>query len=80
MQFRLGDKVKVVIPPGDVTGTDVIKKYQGKVTVVKRIKTYHKGPSTLGRTVILAGCRSDWGINYEFLEEWLQLADEGDEE
>ena len=31
-------------------------------------------------TVILAGCRSDWGINYEFLEEWLQLADEGVEE
>ena len=67
MQFRLGDKVKVVIPPGDVTGTDVIK-------------TYHKGTSTLGRTVILAGCRSDWGINYEFLEEWLMLADEGVEE
>ena len=44
------------------------------------IKTYHKGTSTLGRTVILAGCRSDWGIDYEFLEEWLQLADEGVEE
>lgn len=80
MQFRIGDKVKVVIPPGDVTGTDAVKKYQGKVTVVKTIKTYHKGSSTLGRTVILAGCRSDWGIDYEFLEDWLILADEGDEE
>lgn len=71
MQFRMGDKVKIMFPPGEVIGTEIIRKYQNKVTVIKGIKTYHKGKSSLGRAYVLAGCRSDWGINYEFVEDWL---------
>lgn len=77
MQFRIGDKVKVMFPQGDVVGTDVIRKYQNKVTIIKEIKTYHKGTSSLGRSYVLAGCRSDWGIDYEFIEEWLVPIVEG---
>lgn len=78
--LKVGDRVKVVIPRGDVTGANIVKQFNGKVTVVKEVKTYYKSKSSLGRTFALAGCKSDWGIDYEFVEEWLVPLDEEVEE
>ena len=76
--LKIGSRVKVMLPLGDQVGASTVKQYHGKVTVIKDIRTYHKGTSSLGRSFILAGCKSDWGIDYEFLEGWL-IPIEGDE-
>lgn len=69
--LKIGDKVKVMIPLGDRVGANTVKQYHGKVTVVKGINTYYKGTSSLGRSFLLVGCKSEHGIDYEFLEDWL---------
>ena len=74
--LKIGDRVKVAFPPGEQTLFDDIKKFEGKVSVVKERRYYRKTHSTTFYTYILAGCRSDWGISYEFCEEWLVPLDE----
>ena len=69
--LKIGSRVKVMLPLGERMGAETLSQYHGKVTVIKEIHTYHKGTSSLGRTFVLAGCKSDWGIDYEFLEDWL---------
>ena len=80
MHFKAGDKVKVMLPLGDSIGTNTVKQYHGKVAVIKAVKSYHKKSSMLGYAYTLTGCRSDWGIDLEFIEEWLVPMDEGVEE
>ena len=80
MQFKKGDRVKVMLPAGDSIGTSTVRQYNGKVTIIKVAKSYHKKSSTLGCAYTLMGCRSDWGIDLEFCEEWLVPIDEGVEE
>lgn len=75
MQFHIGDKVKVMLP-ADQIGTDTVKEFQGKVSVVEAVRYYRKGSSMLGRSYILLGCKSDWGIDYEFTEDWLVPLDD----
>ena len=69
--LKIGDKVKVVFPASDQASAETVKKYQGKVTTIKDVRIYRKGKSSQGRTYVLAGCRSDWGIDYEFVDDWL---------
>lgn len=76
MQFHIGDRVKVMLP-ADQTGVDTVRQFQGKVSVIKSAHFYCKGKSMLGRSYTLLGCKSDWGIDYEFLEDWLIPIDEG---
>lgn len=78
--LQLGDKVRVVFPASDQASAETVKKYQDKVTIIKSIHIHKKGKSSQGRTYILAGCKSDWGIDYEFVEDWLIPIDEGVEE
>ena len=80
MHLRIGDRVKVMLPLGDATGASTVKQYNGKVTVIKSVKSYHKKSSMLGYAYTLVGCRSDWGIDLEFIEDWLVPIDEGVEE
>lgn len=78
--LQLGDKVRVMFPASDQASAETVKKYQDKVTIIKNIHIHKKGKSSQGRTYILAGCKSDWGIDYEFVEDWLIPIDEGVEE
>lgn len=78
--LRIGDRVKVMYPSGDVIGLEPIKCFQNKVTVVKGCHIYQKGKSSLGRSYTLAGCKSDYGIDYEFIEEWLIPLGESEED
>lgn len=75
MAFNIGDRVKVM-PPSDQVGVDTIKQFQGKVTLVKDVRIYRKENSMLGRGYTLLGCKTDWGIDYEFCEEWLVPVDD----
>ena len=70
--LKIGDKVKVMLPVSDqASAAATVKKYQNKVTVIKEVHIHKKGTSSQGRTYVLAGCKSDWGIDYEFVEDWL---------
>ena len=66
-----------MLPPNETIGANTVRQFQDKVTVVKAVKSYHKKSSMLGYAYILAGCKSDWGIDYQFCEEWLVPIDEG---
>lgn len=75
--LRIGDRVKVFFPPGEQTVFADLKKFEGKVTVIKEDRYCKKDHSTTFHTYILAGCKSDHGIPYEFCEDWLIPLDEG---
>lgn len=78
--LKIGDRVKVFFPPGEQTVFDALKKFEGKVTVIKEDKYYRKTHSTTFHAYILAGCKGSNGIDYEFCEEWLIPLDEGEKE
>lgn len=63
--MNIGQKVRITIPKNTESAKSVAK-YNGKVTVVKGIRHYR-----IGDTYILYGCKSDYGIPYEFIREWL---------
>lgn len=71
MHFQMGDRVRVMIPTGDTTGAYTVKQFNEKVTVIKGVHVVHKGKSTLGYEYTLIGCKTDWGLDYHFCEEWL---------
>lgn len=76
MRYEKGQRVRVMLPTNDPVGVDTVKQFQGKVTVVKDVRIYRKKTSLLGRSYTLLGCKTDWGIDYEFCEEWLVPMDE----
>lgn len=80
MQLRIGDKVRVMFSLKELPTIGVIRQYQGKATVVKGVKHYHKGTSSLGYAYTLVGCKSAFGIDYEFTEDWLVPMVEGVDE
>lgn len=76
MHFQIGDRVKVMLPPNETIGANTVRQFQNKVAVVKVVKPYHKKSSMLGYAYTLVGCKSDWGIDLEFCEEWLVPVDD----
>ena len=80
MHFCKGQRIKVVLPPGESTGANTVKQFDGKVTVIKGVNVVHKGKSTLGYDYMLLGCKTDWGLDYHFCEEWLVPMDEEETE
>lgn len=77
MHFKIGDKVKVMLPPNETVGANTVRQFQDKVSVIKDVHINRKTKSTLGHSYTLKGCKTDWGIDYEFCEEWLVPLDEG---
>lgn len=77
MQFRIGQQVRVMLPPGESTGTNTVEHFQGKASVIKTVHINRKGKSLLGYSYTLLGCKTKWGIDLEFCEEWLVPLDEG---
>lgn len=77
MHFKVGDKVKVMLPSGESTGTNTVEHLQGKASVIKDVRINRKGKSLLGYSYTLLGCKTKWGIDLEFCEEWLVSLDEG---
>lgn len=76
MHLEKGQRVKVMLPAGESTGAYTVRQFQGKVTTIEEVHVCRKGKSTLGTSYALAGCKTDWGLPYWFIEEWLVLADE----
>lgn len=71
MHFQIGDRVKVVFPSGDLTGINTVKQFENVTTVVKSIHICRKGKSSLGYEYTLMGCKTDYGLDYHFCEQWL---------
>lgn len=71
--FSEGSKVKVSIPDKALLteGADVVKKYQGRTFIVTRCRKY----KTSGYMYTLAGAKSKFGIDYWFVDEWLESAE-----
>ena len=77
--MHIGQKVMVMIPPTDVAGTDIVRRFQGKVTVITEVRYHRNARTVAGKTYTLAGCKSKFDIPYEFFEEWLVPLEERDE-
>lgn len=69
--LKIGDRVKVFFSPGEQTVFDDLKRFNGKVTVIKGDHHYKKPRNTMFHTYTLVGCTSEYGLDYEFCEEWL---------
>lgn len=67
----------MMFPLKEQINVGVIAQYQNKVTVIKGVRHYHKGASSLGNSYTLVGCKSAFGLDYEFCEDWLVPLDEG---
>ena len=68
--LKVGDKVRVTIPSGDIASANSVRQFDGKITVIKGIHHYK-----YGSTYILNGCKCKYGIPYEFVAEWLTLVE-----
>lgn len=68
--LKVGDKVRVTIPSGDIASAKSVRPFDGKITIVKGIRHYK-----VGNTYILNGCKSSHGIPFEFVAEWLTLVE-----
>lgn len=78
--LKLGQRVKVMIPPGEQQNAGAVRQFHGKVTVIKKGKHVYDGKCSFGNTYELVGCKSDHGTPYTFPEEWLIPLGEGEEE
>lgn len=68
--LKIGDRVKVMFPSNEQSITETMRTFQGKVTVIKK-EHHFKNRTTAYKAFTLAGCKSDFGIDYLFLEDWL---------
>lgn len=68
--LKVGDKVRVTIPSGDIASANSVRQFDGKITVIKGIHHYK-----YGSVYTLKGCKSNYGIPYEFVGEWLTLVE-----
>lgn len=65
----------VAFPPKETTLTEQVKKYDGKVTTITQVRTRMLKKFCIS-TYILKGCKSESGLDFEFLREWLVPLDE----
>ena len=78
--LKIGQRVKVMIPPGEQQNAGAVRQFHGKVTVIKATKHVYNGKCSFGYTYELVGCKSDYGTSYCFPEGWLIPLGEGVEE
>lgn len=67
--LEIGDKVKVVMPIKELTLSQTMRMFHGRVTRITGEVVYTQFSSR--KTYLLEGCESDFGIPYEFHDEWL---------
>ena len=65
--LKIGDIVKIRVPDGDNTG-NAVRKYNGETTYISGSSGYKNGQIYYE----LQGVKSDAGIPYSFVEDWLQ--------
>lgn len=65
----------VAFPPKETTVTKQVRKYDGKVTTITEVRTRMLKKFCIS-TYILKGCKTEFGLDYEFLREWLVPLDE----
>lgn len=75
--LKIGDVVKVAIPPKDQSKAGAVLQYQDEVAVVRNVSKHYHDNCDFGRTYELAGCKSRFGVPFVFPEEWLVPMDEG---
>lgn len=68
--LKVRSKVKIVFPLGEQAVTKTMKKFHNKETTIKEEHIYRKKSSQF-KSYILEDCKSDFGVDYEFCEEWL---------
>ena len=73
--MQIGDRVRIVFSLGEQTVFDSLRKFNDKVTTIEGEHYYKRGASSF-KTYTLEGCKSRYGSDYEFLEEWLNPIDE----
>lgn len=67
--FNTGDKVRVYLPKGELTLSQTMRQFHGRIS---RISGSHFYPKSGGkRTYSLTDCASEFGIPYEFFGDWL---------
>ena len=74
--MQIGDKVRIVFSLGEQTVFDSLRAFHNTVTTIEG-EHYYKRGATSFKTYVLKGCKSRYGGDYEFLEEWLNPIDEG---
>lgn len=67
IRFAIGDKVMVMIPFGENTGSAEMKKYNGRSFYISRMISYEGTPM-----YELAGVKSHLGVPFTFMRDWLQ--------
>ena len=73
--MTIGSRVMIAFPPKETTITKQVRKYDGKVTTIAEVRTRMLKKFRIS-TYILKGCKSEFGLDYEFLREWLVPLDE----
>ena len=67
--LKMGDMVKVRVP-AETTG-NTVRKFNGKVAVIRRVSRYYGGQCYFE----LVGIKSDKGVPYAFTADWLTEVD-----
>ena len=67
--MQAGDKVRVAFPRHAIGIMPRMRNFQGKVMYIAEAFTEHQ--------YTLEGCKADSGKPYWFLEDWLELLEEG---
>lgn len=65
----------VAFPPKETTVTKQARKFDGKVTTITKVRTRMLKKFCIS-TYVLKGCKTEFGLDYEFLREWLVPLDE----
>lgn len=66
--FKAGDKVIVAMPSHEAGIVSGMRRFKGRTMTVEKVIKYAKYS---GHAYILADCKSGYGIDYEWCEDWL---------
>jgi hypothetical protein len=82
MAIEVGSMVKVNFPPARkrIATNDPARKLHGQVFVVKSRKSIYQSDTDVKWLYELYGANSKKGMPYTFIEENLELIEEGEEE
>lgn len=68
--LKKGQRVRVIFPPKE-QAADPVRKWNDKVMVIAEAIHHRATSKGTSFPYTLEGCKSKFGIPYEFLEEWL---------
>lgn len=69
--LKKGQRVRVFIPSAEQTISKTMKRHHNKVTEIKEVVRHRAANKGTSYTYKLENCKSNYGIYYEFMEEWL---------